>query len=267
MRKINFPLWVIACSGLFFIYGVLSSDGKAGKTGAPGENTCVQCHTGSAVNSGSGSISINTAAILNGEYELGQTYDLSVAVEQTGVSLFGFSIVALDANGNSIGTLIAGADNHLDAATIAGVTRQYLTHDFNGGASVDSHTFNFQWTAPSEDFGSITFYATGNAADGNEASSGDKIYSTNAQIQPVQPIVITESKESILLWNLSNMELSLNGNTIENCQWNIFDVQGSLVLNQKGQTNQTIKLNDLQKGIYMVHCVHGNRTEIKKITI
>lgn len=267
MRKINFPLWLIAFSSVFFIYGVLSSDGKAGKTGAPGENTCVQCHSGSAVNSGSGSISINTASMINGEYELGQTYDLSVTVEQTGLSLFGFSIVALDANGNSVGTLMAGADNHSDAATISGITRQYLTHDFNGGATADSHTFGFQWTAPTEDFGVITFYASGNAANGNEASSGDNVYSTSAQIQPVQPIGIAESKESMLLWNPSSMELGVNGNVIENCQWEIFDVNGRLVLSKKGQTNQTIKVSDLQKGIYLVHCVYGNKTEIKKITI
>jgi hypothetical protein len=205
--------------------------------------------------------------MINGEYELGETYDLSVVVEQTGVSLFGFSIVALDANGNSVGTWIAGTDNHLDAATISGVTRQYLTHDFNGGATADSHTFSFQWTAPTEDFGAITFYASGNAANGNEASSGDKIYSTSAQIQPVQPIGIEESKQSMLLWNPSSMELSVNGNVIENCQWEIFDVNGRLVLSKQGQTNQTIKVSDMQKGIYMVHCVYGNKTEIKKITI
>jgi hypothetical protein len=264
MRKINFPLWFITCSSVFFIYGVLSSDGKAGKTGAPGENTCVQCHSGSAVNSGSGSISINTASIINGEYEMGQTYDLSVVVEQTGVSLFGFSIVALDANGNSVGTWIAGTDNHLDAATISGVTRQYLTHDFNGGATADSHTFSFQWTAPTEDFGAITFYASGNAANGNEASSGDKVYTTSQQVVLAQPINVSNAENELsLLWNSQTYVLSIQEDNVSDVQWLVFDVNGKLVDPKISQ--RQICLSDLQHGIYLVKCTYQGRTQLMKV--
>lgn len=180
MRNKFLSVLFIASLGWMMISSTTNSGGKSGKTGAPGENNCVQCHSGSAVNAGVGSVSLNTG--ISGGYALGQVYNMSVAVNQTGISLFGFSIVALDANGASVGTFTAGTDNHIENLTIGGNSRQYLTHNTNGGATPNAHTFNFTWAAPSGDAGEITFYVSANAANGNGGTSGDFIYTTSTAV-------------------------------------------------------------------------------------
>ena len=177
-KKITFSIFSIAVAWVM-IQGVVSSAGKSGKTGAPGENNCTQCHAG-VINSNGGSVSISGIT----DYQPGQTYSLSVTVTDASSSLFGFSAVALQASGDNGGSLTAGTDNHTEILNIAGFPRNYVTHNLNGGASSGSHTFNFTWTAPATDIGDITFYVTANAANGNGGTSGDHIYSTSLVVSP-----------------------------------------------------------------------------------
>jgi hypothetical protein len=244
MRNKFLSVLFIAVLGWMMISSTTSSGGKSGKTGAPGENNCAQCHGGSAVNSGVGSVSINTG--MTGGYALGQAYNMSVAVNQTGLSLFGFSIVALDANGASVGNFVAGTDNHVENLTISSNNRQYLTHNTNGGASANSHTFNFSWTAPSSDAGDITFYVSANAANGDGGTSGDFIYTTSTtesmnlggggssfvinEINPDPSEVGTDTTEFVELYGTPGM--SLDGyvmvcfNGTNNFSYNAYDLDG-----------------------------------------
>ncbi len=178
-KKLSASFFLLAL-GWMMTFSITSSDGKSGKTGAPDEGDCTQCHGGTAVNAGVGSVSVSTG--MASGYVPGEVYGMSVTVSQVGISLFGFSIVALDANGASVGTFTAGADNHTENLTIAGNIRQYVTHNFNGGASAGSHTFSFDWTAPASDAGAITFYVSANAANGNGGTSGDFIYTTSTSV-------------------------------------------------------------------------------------
>jgi uncharacterized protein (TIGR03437 family) len=62
-------------------------------------------------------------------------------------------------------------------------TLQFPTHMVPkagpGGAN-----YEFNWMAPSEDIGPVTFAAAGNAANGNREQTGDHIYTTSAMVQP-----------------------------------------------------------------------------------
>jgi len=247
MRNKFLSVLFIAVLGWMMISSTTSSGGKSGKTGAPGENNCAQCHGGSAVNSGVGSVSINTG--MTGGYALGQVYNMSVAVNQSGLSLFGFSIVALDANGASVGNFVAGTDNHVENLTISSNNRQYLTHNTNGGASANSHTFNFSWTAPSSDAGDITFYVSANAANGDGGTSGDFIYTTSTtesmnlggggssfvinEINPDPSEVGTDTTEFVELYGTPGMSLDgyvmvcFNGSTgTNNVSYGAYDLDG-----------------------------------------
>lgn len=246
MRNKFLSVLFIAVLGWMMISSTTSSGGKSGKTGAPGENNCAQCHSSSAVNSGVGSVSLNTG-MTNG-YGLGQVYNMSVSVQQTGLSLFGFSIVALDANGASIGNFVAGADNHVENLTVSGNNRQYLTHNTNGGAGADLHTFSFSWTAPSSDAGDVTFYVSANAANGNGGTSGDFVYTTSAtvsaslggggsfvinEINPDPSEVGTDTTEFVELYGTPGMSLDgyvmvcFNGGTgTNNVSYGAYDLDG-----------------------------------------
>lgn len=257
-------------SSLLSLQGVLSEDGKAGKTGAPGENTCTQCHAGTALNAGGGYVFVESSNMIFGQHVLGQTYDMSVTVGQTGNSLFGFSVVALDANGNSVGTFTAGSDNHTENFTVQGSPRQYVTHNLNSGASQDEHTFNFTWTAPSEDFGTVTFYATGLAANGNGMNSGDKVYSSTMEspVMPSTSVLSNNLREIEMFWNPSIKSLLVNGQmNMDKVKLTVFDAQGKVELNLKGLNQNVVDLSQLSSGFHLVNLEYSGKRLEKKIIL
>ena len=203
--------------------GVTSSAGKSGKSGAPGESTCIQCHSTNALNDPAGSISVSVAGVTNGQYTAGQTYQVSVTIAKSGQSLFGFSAVALDDAGQNAGTLVAGSDSHTEASSASGTNRNYVTHNSGGGLSSNQKTFTFSWTAPTS--GNVNFYFSGVAANNNGGNSGDFVYTSNLTLAPATMgggvVVINEvdadqagpdAQEFVELYGTPNM--SLNGYTI-----------------------------------------------------
>ncbi len=262
--KSKWILGLTLLSASFFLCGVLSSGGKAGKTGAPGEVTCLECHAGTALNAGGGFVSFESSNMIFGQHALGETYNMSVTVGQTGNSLFGFSVVALDANGNSVGTFTAGTDNHTENFTVSGSSRQYVTHNTNGGSSQDEHTFNFTWTAPSEDFGTITFYVTGMAANGNGQSSGDKVYSATME-STVLPNNVTNAVQNQVSINWDPIQESIVvSNYNKPYSLEVFDVQGKIVLNKGQRSESIVPMGQLSSGYYVVRVTcEGKKTDRK----
>ena len=158
----------------------MSDNGKAGRTGSPGELTCITCHNSYALNSGGGSISIQCMEMPTFEYTPGQTYMMSVTVARAGNSLFGVDIEALTSSNDNAGVLVItnSASTAINNITISGIVRHNVTHILNGGASSpNSKVFNFSWTAPASGTGNVTFYFTGAACNSSTSTSGDYIYS------------------------------------------------------------------------------------------
>ncbi len=153
-----------------------SSQPPAGATGAPGEITCAQCHSG-------GNFSGPIYLIVNGSdtlqqsmdtfrYQRDSLYTLQLEVH-TGAQRFGFEMTALDRSGNRAGTfLVTDAQRTvLLSAVINGASREYIAHRNANAQSV----WTFQWRAPS--WGdSIFVYLAVNSANNNGATSGDAIH-------------------------------------------------------------------------------------------
>jgi len=59
-------------------------------------------------------------------------------------------------------------------------------------------TFQFDWNPPATNAGPVTFYVAGNAANGNSASTGDLIYTSNLQMDPVVPVAPTVASGNIV---------------------------------------------------------------------
>jgi hypothetical protein len=178
-NKYYFSLFMCFFAWMMF-NGVTSSSGKSGKSGAPGENTCIQCHGGNTLNDPAGSITMSVAGVTNGQYTAGQTYQVSVTVSKMGQSLFGFSVSALNQAGQNAGSLVAGTDSHAEVSTDSGTSRNYITHNYNGGLSNNQKTFTFSWTAPAS--GNVNFYFTGLAANNNGINTGDYVYSSSMSL-------------------------------------------------------------------------------------
>jgi len=142
----------------------------AGVTGAPNENTCNQsgCHTGTAVNGGSGTFAVS--GLPNDGYVPGSTHTISFAFSNTSRTRFGFEAVALTDDGTSIGTFATPSGTR----SLSGGGRTYIAQSSPSSSGI----WNVDWTAPAADVGRVTIYTAGNAANGNGTSSGDWIYTS-----------------------------------------------------------------------------------------
>lgn len=162
-----------------------SGGAPALRTGAPGESTCASsfCHDSFGLNTGSGSVEI----LLPNNYSSGEVIEVQVKVAEEGARRFGFEVTAKDAAGSDAGTFTLSNSEIRFASGQAG----YITH--SPAARVNNEkTWMVQWTAPDVSTGDITFYATGNAADGNGSRSGDQIYSTSVMMSPASGVTVED---------------------------------------------------------------------------
>ncbi len=141
-----------------------------GKTGAPGEGTCHDCHDSFPLNSGPGSVAI-TAPIT---FSASQTYQITITVAQTGQSRWGFEFTPLSAGSCTVTDPVNTQQDTFQ-------TRIYVKHTSQGtyNGTPGPANWSFDWTAPADPPDTLRFYAAGNAANGNGRSSGDYIYTAS----------------------------------------------------------------------------------------
>ncbi|HFA49202.1 MAG TPA: T9SS type A sorting domain-containing protein [Bacteroidetes bacterium] len=164
-----------------------------GLTGAPGEGSCGQngCHTGN-INSGPAT---NILQINNGdnEYMPGETYPVTVSMSQENINKFGFQATVLRDSDNSF----VGSFNLTDPANIRNINalgRKYVGTTACGSDAPfpDSISWQFEWTAPAADEGSVTLYLITIATNHNHSGSGDFVYTQSFQLNPL----ISSAKEA-----------------------------------------------------------------------
>jgi hypothetical protein len=176
------------CAAVLVVYSfsthrvtAFSSGPPASQTGAPGETTCVSCHFSFPLNSGPGTLVITG---LPSTYSSGQEVDITITLTQSNRVRYGFQVTALTDSGAQAGTLIV--TDSARTQIIPGGGRTYIEHTFNGNApsAANQGSWTFKWRAPATGAGRVTFYAAGNAANGDGSSVGDFIYTTTAVTQP-----------------------------------------------------------------------------------
>ncbi|MDZ4722618.1 MAG: choice-of-anchor V domain-containing protein [candidate division Zixibacteria bacterium] len=169
----------LAVSGLLY---ATAANPPNGLTGAPGESSCGigLCHGN--LNTGTGGIFF----VSSPRYRAGDTLDIDLTVAHSGQQRWGFEMTVLDSLGRPIGTLLA-TDTIRTQKSVSNNGRQYLKQTFHGtdiGKSDTSFSWTMKWVAPSTPAGIITFYAAGNAANGDSINSGDYIYTKSWQVKP-----------------------------------------------------------------------------------
>jgi len=145
-------------------------------TGAFGEATCIECHSGNALNAAGGTFSISDVPQ---NYTPGQTYPIQVSISKSGQQRWGFELAARVASSGQQAGSLTPTNANTQVTTLGGI--QYITHTSTGtflGSSQGTWTFN--WTAPTTAVGPILFAAAGNAANGNLSNNGDFIYTTTS---------------------------------------------------------------------------------------
>ena len=236
-----------------------SSAPPSGKTGSVGDNgaTCTGCHGGSAIPV----LGWVTSDIPIAGYAPGTTYTINVIATHAGAQEIGFEATAENTTGTSVGSLIVTDPGRTDI-----VGTDYIGHIMAGVIPIAAGTnhWTFNWVAPSSGTGDVTFYAAINAANGDNATGGDVIYtsSLNVQEDPDAPIGVKEDKRFLDVSVYPNpasvyLYVDLGQGWRNFSDIVVYDIKGAIVLSESVITDEVVYLNveSLKNGTYFVSSV------------
>jgi hypothetical protein len=218
MNRLRWIQILFVCAVGYFIFAS-NSNGRAtvansGNTGAPGENTCGQCHSGGNYNA---SVTVQMfaqgATVPTTQFFPGTTYTVKVTVNNAMGSPFGygFQFTALTAGENSPLSGYSSLASNVKQKTItvqnAFTGRTYLEH--NGVTS--NNVFQFNWTAPQTLNEAVTFYASGNVVNGTGSTSGDATNSTSLTIYPALQVSSNVEQPSCSNNGIGSISLNISG--------------------------------------------------------
>jgi Reeler domain len=158
----------------------------AGVAGVPGEGDCTDCHSGT-VNSGTGKLQIQLVDAST--WTPGQQMRVRVTLTDPAARRWGFQITARSASSPTANAgTFALADASITRIETGLADSQYVEHNSAGTrlGTRDSSTWEVLWTPPAASFGPVTFYAAGNAANGDNTNSGDNIYTTSLTVSAAE---------------------------------------------------------------------------------
>jgi hypothetical protein len=225
-----------------------SSGSPNGYTGSPlefGGRTCGTngCHGGGTTFQ----TNMITSNIPSSGYVPGQTYQITATIVFAGRTKFGFQLSPQRQNGTTAGTLIGNAQVQITGS------QRYATHTSGSNTGSGSRSWTFSWTAPAVGTGNVTFYAAFNAANNQNNTSGDLIFSSS--------LVVTESILDIIVDGepeiCENESVTLTSSIETGNQWFL----NGAILN--GETGQTIDAT--QGGTYSVS--NGGQSAQVEITL
>ncbi len=256
---------------------IKSGTGMSGHTGSPGEPTCAHCHGGGT--SSAKSVSITSSPTFSaGEYLPDSIYTVSLTINATGFSKFGFGCEILNASNASIGVMqTPGAGVQI----VGPASKKNAIHN-TPKSGTGSATFTFKWKAPSEGEGDATFFVCGNAVDGNGNTANDLPIPSSLTIAegtvasvPQQTFVtisenLVNAMSQVVVYpnpssGLTNISYFLK--TSKTVTIELIDISGKLIkqlLNETehgGNHSHILNLNTVPSGVYFV------KTSIDGITV
>ncbi|AEA42618.1 choice-of-anchor V domain-containing protein [Fluviicola taffensis] len=254
-------------------YHALNGAGSpGGRTGAPGDGTCTQCHAGS-VQSGSG---FNLVTLSSGgnpvtEYLPNTVYQVNVTMSTTNAKN-GFEIVALNSNNTMAGTFAITNATHTKTITSGGKTR--VTHKSAGN---DLASWSFNWTSPATNTSAVTFYLATNQTNSDAGTTGDiirtsqHVFGTQADVKENTSKVETTIGYSSIT---NSLNIQLDSKVAGSVFVNVVDLNGKSVFTENmgainaGESALSVRLDqELNAGIYMVNVSVDNNMTAKKIFI
>ncbi len=256
-NKYTFYLLLLSLPVLMLLFtGYSAGQTAIQATGSPGDSntTCALCHTG---NADYGAVAAITTTIPDSGYETGTTYDITMSINTTQVRN-GFQLTAEDADANKVGSFSTSTNDSQVANA-----NHLVTHTATGNMQT---TWTFQWTAPADNVGDITFYAATNASNNNGAETGDQIVLTNMTVSHSNLGINDPVLMSVKTYpNPVVNTLQIEAPGINNAVLEITDMEGRQVYT-KTLTNQhsDIDVTTLQSGVYIVSIQEGNKTGTAK---
>ncbi|MGQ0384443.1 MAG: choice-of-anchor V domain-containing protein, partial [Gammaproteobacteria bacterium] len=146
-------------------------------TGGFGEDSCLACHSGNALNDPAGMLTLGG---FPERYVPGQRYELELALSRSGgIATAGFQLAVRLATGNTqAGTLNVPEPDTSGVALLEERGVQFAYHRRADASRADAGSFRWKisWTAP-ESAGDVILHAAAVAGDGDESQLEDYVYS------------------------------------------------------------------------------------------
>lgn len=169
-----------------FVLVITPQNAVSYPTGAPNDfggpdNYCTACHFDFDLDSGTGSVEITAQSTFMLDEEITITVTVDNTTPPDPEPKQGFMISARDADDSAVHVgLFDPGDSGLVQIGQNGTMEDNLKYITHTEAGSNETSWTFTWTAPSDSPpDAVTFYAAGNAANGNSTFTGDYIYSTS----------------------------------------------------------------------------------------
>ncbi len=252
-----------------------ASGAPAGRTGAPGEQNCTACHSGTTQNGDAITSLTLTDALGNvvTTYIPDSTYTANFLINNAAVKK-GFEIVALDVtNDTQAGTMTAMTGTTV--LTLSG--RKYVTHKSTSNTTTTG--WNFKWKAPSTNVGDVRFYSASNVTNNNNSDSGDQIFLSQHTVSHNALATVQEQDQSMnfsafFAANTNTLNLSFDSRVVGKGFVNVINLSGKSVYSNHfgdvkiGSNNEKVLLPaEIKTGIYMVHLFVNNQSTTYKMMI
>ena len=249
-----------------------------GLAGDPGQTTCNHCHAGTTTTDASkfifklspdsaglaGSSHIVTTAT---HYIPDSVQWLSLTLNGTAVK-YGFQITAVNASAGRADSFLLV--NTANTSRQRSTTRSYVGHK----AASTNTTWLIKWHAPHS--GNVTFYYTGNLADGDGSSDGDSVYQSMATVSAM-PLGITETTSvitTVLVYPVpisNHITTAIQFSKSTSLDITLLDIYGSTIkqlyngMAQQGQFINVYSLDELPTGTYLLKVETDNGIVVKKV--
>ncbi len=230
------------------------------------------CHGGGQINVGPGNITITSSAV-NNLYYTDSTYTITYTVNESGRTSFGFESVVLNGSLNPIGTFsIINSSNSFTTTGSSG--RIYVGHRYAGS----NNSWTVKWKAPSTLGGPVTFYACGNAANGNgSADAADHIYKSTLTLNAAHAGIddVETAKYHISVYpnpSVDRVSIDMLNPAHDKTTIELFDVNmkniASVHPESSGDNLHTsFDVSNFSAGVYFVRIHVGNDMAIRKLLI
>ena len=157
-----------------------------GFSGGFKEDSCQACHFSADLNAPPGRVAIDGVPE---RYDAGRRYTLTVTLSRSDMKRAGFQLTARFKDGGAQAGALGPASADTDrVATSDDGKVQYAGQKKEGAAITDAGVarWSVEWTAPPGG-GAVVFNVAANAADGDNTTGGDFIYTASAEAASSQP--------------------------------------------------------------------------------
>lgn len=154
-------------------------------TGGFGEDSCLACHSGQALNEPGGRLTLTR---FPERFTPGATYELELALSRPETTVAGFELAVRHADQTQAGRIRvpAGSEERIGLSDERGV--QFAHHLLPDAALAHDGAVRWRldWTAP-DSTGRVVVHAAAVAGDGDDSELGDHVYTLEAAAQAAAP--------------------------------------------------------------------------------